>query len=255
MEELDHFLSHNQIPDYITFSGSGEPTLNSRIGDVIEHIKGSYPDLPVAVLTNGTLLRDPSVRSELLRADLVLPSLDAATQQAFRRISRPHNSLTVHEHIRGLMDFRREFSGDILLEVFVLPGFNNDSENMVSMKRAVESIQPDRIQLNTLDRPGAVSGLSHAGYVELQKIMADWALPGMEIIASVSERRKALSFRGDIEETIQQTIARRPCTLDDLSRMLGLHANEINKYLSTLEESGKIESVHMDRGVFYQTIH
>ena len=73
VDELDHFLAKRPHPDFVTFSGYGEPTLHSRIGDVIAHIKSGAPELKVAVLTNGTLLHDPQVRRELMSADLVLP--------------------------------------------------------------------------------------------------------------------------------------------------------------------------------------
>ena len=252
IEELDEFFSHNQMPDYVTFSGSGEPTLNSRIGDVIDHIKDRHPSLPVAVLTNGTLMGDPGVRLELSRADLVLPSLDAATESAFHRINRPHPSLTVAEHIRGLKDFQREFSGEIMLEVFILPGFNDDRENLDSLRAALSEIKPHHVQLNTLDRPGAVEGLVPADSSFFEALIRKWDLPGLEVIASVACRRKKSSFRQDTEQAVLETIGRRPCTVEDLSEMLNLHVNEVNKYLSTLENSERIETISLERGIFYR---
>ena len=117
VRELRFYLSNNPPPDYITFSGSGEPTLNIRIGDVLQFIKNNYPNISVAVLTNGTLFYDPCVRAEILGADVVLPSLDAASQDCFRRINRPHQKLTVKEHIEGLGQYRKEYRGKIWLEV------------------------------------------------------------------------------------------------------------------------------------------
>lgn len=253
IKELDHFLEHHPLPDYITFSGYGEPTLHSRIGEVISHIKKSYPTLSLAVLTNGTLFSDPKVRAELHSADLVLPSLDAATGSAFDSINRPHSSLDAGDHIQGLIDFRREFDGEIWLEVFVLPGFNDDVENLQKLREAIFLIQPNRTQINTLDRPGAVSGLVPAPAELLKRLLVEWNLPGLEVIAAVARRKEAGSFREDVEQAIFETIARRPCTLDDLNRILNLHGNETNKYLATLEADGRIETVTMDRGLFYQT--
>lgn len=250
--ELDHYLANHPLPDYITFSGAGEPTLNSRIGDVISHLKTNYPSIPMAVLTNGSLFNDGEVRSELLGASLVLPSLDAASLSPFARINRPHPSLDVKRHIQGLIDFRKEFSGTIWLEVLILPGLNDDPDSLESIRQALIQIQPDRIQLNTLDRPGAVADLSPVTPQFLEKLVKAWDLPGLEIIAAVSKRKETQSYREDVEEAIFETISRRPCTLDDLNRILNLHSNETNKYLSTLETSGRIETVTMERGLFYQ---
>lgn len=250
--ELKDYFQLHPAPDYITFSGSGEPTLNSRIGDIIRFIKNEQPAVPVAVLTNGTLLSDKKVRDELLMADLVLPSLDAAVLDAFLRINRPHRSLDLDSCINGLIDFRKSFERQIWLEVFILPGYNDDKKNLEALKVAIQKIRPDKIQLNTLDRPGTVPGLKAATREALQDIVDEWSLPGLEIIAAVTQRREKTSFRDDIENAVFETIARRPCTTDDLCIILGLHKNEINKYLDTLEADGKIESRVLERGVFYQ---
>ena len=252
IRELDHFLANNSAPDYITFSGYGEPTLHNRIGDVITHIKESYPTIPTAVLTNGTLFTDSLVRAELLSADLVLPSLDGATDAAFSIINRPHQELNADGHIQGLIDFRQEFDGEMWLEIFILPGMNDDIENLAKLKDAARRIKAERTQLNTLDRPGAVMGLKPASAEFLDGLLRTWNLDGLEIIADVSSRKEAGSFRDDIEEAIFETIARRPCTLDDLNRILDLHGNETNKYLATLEAQARIETVNMERGLFYQ---
>lgn len=252
IEEIDHYLANHPLPDYITFSGAGEPTLHCRMGDVISHIKTSYPTIPMAVLTNGTLLNDPQVRSELLPANLVLPSLDAAAAAAFQDINRPHASLDVTTHIQGLIDFRREFSGEIWLEVFILPGFNDDETNLAKLKEAVDLIRPDRTQLNTLDRPGTERNLHPASSRLLHELVKEWDLPGLEIIAAVSKRKEAAAYRDDVEEAIYETVSRRPCTLDDLNRILNLHSNETNKYLAALEAEGRICTIIMERGVFYQ---
>jgi wyosine [tRNA(Phe)-imidazoG37] synthetase (radical SAM superfamily) len=253
--EIRDFFRRYPAPDYITFSGSGEPSLNSRIGDIIEFIKENQPSVPVAVLTNGTLLSDSDTSKELLNANLIMPSLDAATQPAFLRINQPHQSLNTDTYIKGLVHFRKLFKGQIWLEVFILPGFNDDKENLDALKKAIVRICPDRIQLNTLDRPGTVSGLRPADPNLLQRIMEDWSFPQLEIIAAVAQRRQKASFRTDIENAVLETISRRPCTIEDLSMILCLHRNEINKYLDTLEAAGRIKHKVLDRGVFYQIVH
>lgn len=250
--EIDHYIQHNPLPDYITFSGSGEPTLNSRFGEVMQYIKGLNKPIPVAVLTNGTLMNDPQIRKELMQADVVLPSLDAAEQLAFIKVNRPHRTLNVPELIQGLIDFRKEYSGKIWLEVLIIPGINDHQENLDALKEAFLKIRPDEIQLNTLDRPGAVENIRAATRKELQQIADDWNLPEVKIIAAAPDRKKITSYRTDTENAIMETIKRRPCTLDDLHRILGLHLNEVNKYLDVLEHEGKVLSVFEERGLFYK---
>jgi wyosine [tRNA(Phe)-imidazoG37] synthetase (radical SAM superfamily) len=249
--ELKDFFSNNNNPDYITFSGAGEPSLNINIGKVIDYIKENHT-VPVAVLTNGTLLYDKQVRSELLKADLVLPSLDAATNSAFKKIDRPENSLNVEKYIQGLIDFRKEFKGTIWLEIMILPGFNDDIENLTHLKEAILKINPEKIQLNTLDRPGVIDNIRAASRLELQNIIDMWNIPNVEIIASSAIRKNNASFRKDTENAILETISRRPCTLDDLQDILGLHVNEINKYLDVLDSDNKIQTYRQERGIFYQ---
>jgi wyosine [tRNA(Phe)-imidazoG37] synthetase (radical SAM superfamily) len=251
LKELSHFLTTNPAPDYITFSGSGEPTLNSGIGKILESIKLDFPKIPVAVLTNGTLFSNKTVRSEILKADLVLPSLDAATDIVFRRINRPPKNITIESCIEGLVSFRKEFTGKINLEVFILPGYNNSKEELAGLKNAILRINPDVVQLNTLDRPGTLPDLVPAKRSELEEIVKNWNIINTEIIASAPERQKIASYRNDIETAILETISRRPCTLHDLNLIMGKHINEINKYLDVLENEGKISTIKLERGLFY----
>ncbi len=252
MEELGHFFSQNPDPDYITFSGAGEPTLHARLGEVLDFLKQLRPHVPVAVLTNGTLFSNPGLRRELLKADVVLPSLDAATDAAFRRINRPLKQFKVEEYVEGLVSFRKEFKGQFWLEVLILPGYNDDEENITALKSAITAIGPDRIQINTLDRPGVIEGLRPATGPEIDRIVKAWGFEDVEIVVPAVERHKTTAYRSDVEDAILETISRRPCTLEDIQLILGIHINEINKYLGTLEEEGRIETTRQERGLFYQ---
>jgi wyosine [tRNA(Phe)-imidazoG37] synthetase (radical SAM superfamily) len=151
--ELEEKLSSlSPPPDYITFSGSGEPTLNSEIGWVIREIN-RLTKIPIAVLTNGSLLHLETVRNALQYADLVIPSLDAASPQLFKFINRPHHSLRFSQILGGLKDFRREFGGQVWLEVMLCSGINDDPKEIRRLRETVDQIGPDRIQLNTVIRP------------------------------------------------------------------------------------------------------
>ena len=252
ISELQQFMRNKPNIDYITFSGSGEPTLNSRIGELMCYAKQNYPSTKTAVLTSGALLSSSSLRSELLDADVILPSLDAATQEVFQKINRPNHNLNIDTYIKGLIDLRREYKGDIWLEVFLLKGYNNTPEELALIKKAILKIQPNIVQLNTLDRPGTIEGLIAMTKTELQEVKDYLNIPNVEIIASATQRTNVDSYNIDIESTILTTIARRPCTLNDLHQILGIHVNEINKYLGTLELHNKITSITLNRGVFYE---
>jgi wyosine [tRNA(Phe)-imidazoG37] synthetase (radical SAM superfamily) len=252
ISELSSFLKENPKPDYLTFSGAGEPVLNSGIGKVLESIKKEFPQIPAAVLTNGSLFGDPDVRKALLPADLVLPSLDAASERTFRRIDRPHRGINLDAYIQGLVDFRQEYSGEIWLEVMILPGYNDNRNDLSLLKEAILRIKPDKLQLNSLDRPGTIKDLQAADEATLKAVVDYWGFDNVEIIAPAIVRKKTKVYRADTESAIVETLKRRPCTLQDLEKILGIHINELNKYLSVLEASGRVEAVSQQRGLFYR---
>lgn len=252
MAELKQFLEANPAPDYITFSGAGEPTLHSGIGEIVDFIKNHWQSVPLALLTNGTLFYDKTVRREIMKTDLVLPSLDAAIDTVFRKIDRPFHNLQINNYIDGLIAFREEYTGKIWLEVFVLPGYNDAPEYLEALKAALLRIKPDKVQLNTLDRPGTIGRLRPANKAELNQIVSFLAPLPCEIIAAPTTRKDIKSYRDDIEDAILETIARRPCTLEDLATIFGVHINEINKYLSVLDKEQHVETIRQERGVFYK---
>ena len=250
--ELKHYLDNHPPPDYITFSGSGEPTLNIRIGDIIRFVKKEKPDIPVAVLSNGTLFYDRQVRMDMQYADTVLPSLDAASEPRFQMINCPFSRLNVRKHIHGLARFAKEFKGKIWLEIFIVPTFNDDEKELILLKRAAEMIKPDLVQLNTLDRPRNLLTIRPASSEELQQISDFWRLDNVTIIADDPVQQKSAAYRKDIENTILETISRRPSTAQDLAQIAGVHINEIHKYLGILEKSNEVEVIQQKRGYFYR---
>lgn len=251
IEELDDFLEAKPELDNITFSGSGEPTLHSGIGTIIKHLRTHHPSYRIAVLTNGCLFFRKEVRDEVLEADVIVPSLDAATERAFRRIDRPPRDLDLQEVISGLIALREEFSGEIWLEVFVVPGINDTDEELAALKEAIGRIRPDKIQINTLDRPGVVDWIRPATAEELAHVVEALHIPGTERIGRPASRTDLASFSGDLADAILQTLRRRPCTVDDLATVFGLHRNEINKYIQVLVEKGAIVERREERGIFF----
>lgn len=134
--------------NYITFSGMGEPTLNTRIGRLILEIK-NLVTVPIAVITNSCFLSDPLLRKELITSDLIVPSLDAVTQEVFEKIDRPDRNINLESIIGGLIDLRKEYSGQIWLEIMLVQGVNDDLTHINKLKEIVLKINPDKVQLNS----------------------------------------------------------------------------------------------------------
>jgi len=155
IQEIDQFLAagtKGRPIDVFTLTAMGEPTLHSGIGKIIAHLKAKT-DKPVAVLTNGTLFFDPQVRADLAAADIVIPSLDAARKESFERVNQPAPSVNLEQVIEGLALFGREFRGEVWLEILLVRDVNDSLEDLEALQRAVQKIQPTRLQLNTVARP------------------------------------------------------------------------------------------------------
>ena len=252
LKELDHFLSQNPTLDFITFSGAGEPTLNSGIGKVITFLKERYPNFKLALLTNSTLLCNENVRNEINRIDVLLPSLDTVSEDIFKKMNRPNSQLNLNKIIEGLIKFRKKFKGKIWLEVFIVPKINDTEEELSLLKKALQKINSEKIQLNTLDRPGTESWVKTATKERLEHIVNFLKPLPVEIIAKFNSRQQIKSFNKNIENQILETIRRRPCTDKDLTEMLGIHLNELNKYLSELLNKNLIKSEIEERGTFFK---
>ncbi len=252
--ELADFLVSGPELDYITFSGAGEPTLNSRIGEIIHFIKGQYPSYKLALLTNGVLLNDASLRREILPCDLILPSLDACRQKTFETINQPHPLLTAAGLVESLISLRHDYNGQIWLEVFIIEGINDTEEELECLCDAIQRISPDLVQINSLDRPGAQEWVKAAGETVLNKVKkyfsAHLSMP-VEIIAKAHPDNLEAQVPEDIEEAIAATLKRRPSTAEDLSATLGWHINEISKFLRQLNAVQKITVKREQRGIFY----
>ena len=150
--EVNSWIANNpeavKTLNFITLSGSGEPTLNSAIGLLIDSLK-KITGVAIAVITNSSLLNDASVRRQISNADLIVPSLDAVTEEAFAKIDRPYPGIKLQEIIEGLVSLRREFRGKIWLEVMLAKGFNDNIAHTRRLKEVIERINPDKVQLNS----------------------------------------------------------------------------------------------------------
>ncbi len=247
--QIKSVIATGQRIDAITFSGSGEPTLNLSIGKLIREIKKNT-SIPVAVLTNSTLLTRKSVRDSLSLSDLVVPSLDAATQEIFVRMNRPNASLRIQRIIMGLKKFRQEFKGEIWLEVLLVKGVNDSPSHIQKLKEAIAEINPDKIQINTVVRPPAEKSALPLSPQELKKIRNIFGKKA-EVVADFS-RIQHLPASRNLEEAILSMVARRPVTLSDMSKSLGRHKNELIKHIDPLLKRNKIKSVIHQGKKYYE---
>jgi wyosine [tRNA(Phe)-imidazoG37] synthetase (radical SAM superfamily) len=247
LEELKHKLVHR--PDYITLSGSGEPTLHSRLGDLIEHIQ-VMTEVPVAVLTNGSLLWQEDVRREVALADLVLPSLDAPDPDRFAFINRPHPEITFERLLEGLEALRRDFAGPYWLEVMLLGGYTALPEPVRQLASQTRRIRPDKVQLNTAVRPPAED---YAMAVPPERLgeLARLFRPRAEVVADY--RGQAVPKESQATaQAVLMLLRRRPCTLEDVTHGLGLKESEAVKLLACLEAQGEIRGTRRGDQHFYQ---
>ena len=241
-------LRERPTPDFVTLSGSGEPTLHSQLGELIESLH-DITHLPIAVVTNGTLLWVPEVRAACTKADLVLPSLDAGDAKTFSLVNRPHPEITFERSVSGLKAFRAEYEGQIWLEVFVVKGIT-DTENAVrAIAGVVSDLKPDRVQLNTAVRPTAEAGLQPVSPQRMEALDSLFEPPA-EVVADF--RRPQAEVRESASaEVVLEMLRRRPATVEDLAAGLGLHANEVVKLVDQLRQAGAVaEEVRSGRRYF-----
>ena len=230
-------------PDWITMSGSGEPTLYSRLGELIARIH-SITDVPVAVLTNGSLLWHEDVQREIMDANLVIPSLDAGDQSMFTAVNRPHPSISFDFMVDGLATFRDRYRGQYWLEVFILGGHTAVRAETGKITSCVRRrIRPDRIQLNTVTRPPAED---YAAPVDryLLKELSELFTPRAAVIADFQGVHGAPEF-STTRDTVLDLLRRRPCTLQDIAGGLGIHRNEAVKYVEDLLGKVLIDRVNL----------
>jgi wyosine [tRNA(Phe)-imidazoG37] synthetase (radical SAM superfamily) len=252
--EIKDYLSTDPHLDFITFSGGGEPTLNSGIGEITNFIKDNFPKYKIALLTNGTLFYQKELRHEVSRMDLIIPSLDAVNQDVFEKLNRPQSSLHNLSIVQNLIQLRKEFEGQIWLEIFIVPGLNDAESELEALNKTILQINPDKVQLNTLDRPSTEDWVKAATRERLEQIAGYFHFSNVEIVAKSISRKKIASFDQDIRDNIIATLKRRPCTAEDLAQILNHHINEINKYLDSLLHENIISTETRDRGVFLKMV-
>lgn len=248
-KELQDWLRRDGRADYITLAGSGEPTLHTRFAEIIDFVH-ARTTLPVALMTNGTLLSLPEVRAGACRADLVKVTFTSWSEKLFRFIHRPCRGVTFQNLLEGERQLRREFPGQLWVEVFLLRGINSTADDVRRIARLVRTLQPDRVQLNTAIRPPAESfakAVPGPRLAELARLFA----PPAEAIAEFASSRRPSKVRAN-ERLILSLLRRRPCTAVQISGACNLHGNESAKYLGRLLRRGAIRASRAGAEEYYE---
>jgi len=249
--ELDEWLKTDNSADYITLSGSGEPTLNSEFGRVIDFVRNATT-IPVVLLTNASLLSDPEVRAQAAQANVVKVSLSAWDQFSLEHINRPHRSVEFKRLIEGQWLFRKEFKGQLWMEVFLVWGTNTTAKDVSSIAELVKAVEPNKVQLNTAVRPPCEE-YAYAVPEDQMGALARLFDPPAEVIAEYSSDASAKVQAN--ESDILGMLKRRPCTLDQICRVFGLHKNEASKYLGKLTRTGQARERRKAGEVYFSAIH
>jgi wyosine [tRNA(Phe)-imidazoG37] synthetase (radical SAM superfamily) len=246
--DLKQRLQEIQPPDYITLSGSGEPTLHSCIGEIISGIK-ELSDIPVAVLTNGSLFWLNKVCESVLEADLIIPSLDAGDENIFQHVNRPHKAISFKKMLDGLCSLRKSYSGRIWLEVFLVDGVTTIESEVLKIKTCIDLIAPERVQLNTAVRTPAKSIVNPATKGKMEEIAGIFG-SNCEVVADFSGVHDLDEYTSSREDVLE-LLRRRPCSVDDISNGLNIHRNETVKYVQELSDRNLIRLEKRDNKLMY----
>jgi len=250
ISELAQWLEEGNKADYITLSGSGEPTLHCHFGRVIEFVR-NHSSIPAVLLTNGSMLGLQEVQEAASLANIVKVSLSAWDQASYAWINRPHPSLRFRDLVKAQKSFRIRFKGQLWLEVVLIAGMNSTPADVKRIAALAEEIEPDRIHLNTVVRPPAEEFATPLSEEYLHSLCHLFH-PAAEVIAEFKADKES-EIRIN-EEAILGILRRRPCTAEQLARIFNMHPNEVAKYLGSLLRTGQIFQKRKDHTVYYGAI-
>jgi wyosine [tRNA(Phe)-imidazoG37] synthetase (radical SAM superfamily) len=245
--ELADWLRTDGEADYITLSGSGEPTLHSRFGEVLDFIRSSCR-IPAVLLTNGAMLDLQEVREAACCANVVKASLSAWDQASYVWVNRPHPDLDFSRLIEGQKTFRDVFRGDLWIEVFLISGVNSLPSDVSAIAALAEQIRANRIHLNTAVRPAAEDFVFPLSRERVQSL-AHLFHPAAEVIADFTAKKR-IDMRA-AEEEVFAMLRRRPCTASEIAATFGMHLNEVSKCLGDLIRKERVQVRRSDRYLYY----
>lgn len=253
VQELRNTLSIRGEDDFdvITITGSGEPTLELQLAAVIQEIR-IETSKPVAVLTNGSLFPDPQVREALSHADMVLPSLDAAGQRIYEKVDQPLSGYAIDEIISGMIAFRRDYPHVLFrLEVLIVEGVNDGDDEIPRIRSAIETIQPHSVDVCTVTRPPAYTGVRPVDPVRLERIRTVLAAPLCAAAAQPAAQAAAKAVQLEDPQSVFDLLKRRPCRPEDLMMAFAGDGDFLQRCLDEWVDEGKICRIVYNGGVYY----
>lgn len=238
--------------DCITFTGSGEPTLNIKMGKILNEVKKST-QLPITLLTNGSLFYREDVRRESMDFDIVIPSLDSVNERSFLNVNQPNKELKLSIIIEGLIRFSKEYKGKLFLEVLLVKGVNDSDNDLIDLRKVIEKMRVDKIQINTVVRPPSypeAKPISEEDKERIKNLLGDFVQ--LDLVFSGKNVKNKTNV-GKVE--VKELLKRRPCTFEQISVSLGIDSERLKLILEELEKDLK-ERLKIDKfdGEFYYKV-
>jgi wyosine [tRNA(Phe)-imidazoG37] synthetase (radical SAM superfamily) len=250
INEIEQVLSKKPVLDVVTFSGSGEPTLNSRIGDMIKYIKSNFPQYRVAVLTNSSMLHKEEVRRNIINADIIYPSLDAVSPDIFKKINRPIHGIDPNIIIESLVLLRKEFKGKLSIEIFIINKLIYTDEELAKLKDACIKISPDEIHINSLDRPGAEDWIKPIERENLESIRNFFYPLPVKLIMKREMPDNSNVYFSIYEDSVCDAIIKDRLSAEEIADILNIRLFDALRTIKNLQADGKVKVV-LNKGITY----
>lgn len=247
VQQIKQRIDRGEKFDHITISGSGEPTLNSNLGAIIEGIK-KLTDTPVAVITNSSLLHLPDVRKDLALADVLLPTIAGPDEKVFNALHNPHQDLDHQKIIDSLIDLKTWFKGSVHLEIMLLAGINDDEQNLEKLALMAKKIDPEVVEINTLARPAAYAEKAHTASRGAMEKLAAMVGPKAMVVASFKSGTQAKTKL--TKQALKRTLATRPLTIKDLLEIFDTASLNLEKLTQRLVDEKQLEEVQIQGSVY-----
>jgi len=249
LDEIRDFLETNsEKPDYITFSGMGEPTLHSSIGFIIDRIH-EMTDIPVCVLTNSTTITNENVFNSLLGADVVVPSLDALNANSIKKLNKPVQGLDFKKIVEKLSEFKKAFKGRLLVEILFVKGINDNESELEVLYKAVNEINPDGLQIHTVARP-SMSGHADPVSDEFLEYARNYFSVSSSKIGEFNKINK--NYSQSDEDMIVSLLKIRPCHFQEILDSTGITETKLNELLEGLNNKGEIKKMNFNDITYYK---
>ena len=250
LSELDDAVSNRGPIDYITLSGSGEPALYSELKELVTTIKKRYPGIKFAILTNTSLITDPDVFDAFLEADVLLPSIDSVLNDGFQKVNRPHPDLDLSKILESLLDFRKVFKGQIWMEIFICPGLNDSEKELNALSAYVKKLNPHRVQINTLDRPGAEPWVKPLDADGFDRVLSFFKGINLETISRklIKSMQPKTQDDNDSDKLLISTLRRRPMTKKDIMALSGWTESKAQSWIESSLDTGLLSSTESANG-------